>query len=84
MTGEADFKQPVLPPRPAKTWTVTRSDGSARIVEAHGFRVEGGALVLLLPAGCVAAYAPGQWLTVETVSEDELVAKGKRNGGRRQ
>jgi len=41
------------------------TDGGVRTIEAPGFRVEGGALVLVLPAGCAAAYAPGTWLTIE-------------------
>ena len=40
------------------------ADNTARTIEAPAFRVEGGALVLL-PAGCAAAYAPGTWLTIE-------------------
>jgi len=54
------------PPVPAKTWCVTLPQGTPRTYVAAGFRVEGGALVLLLPAGCVAAFAPGQWFTVES------------------
>jgi hypothetical protein len=48
-----------------KRWRVEMADKTARVVEAHGFRVEGGALVLVLPLGCAAAYAPGTWLTIE-------------------
>ena len=51
MTGELVF--PVLPPKLPRTWTVTLADASTRTVEAHGFRVEHGALVLLLPAKTV-------------------------------
>jgi len=58
---------------PPKVWRVTLGDGTARTIEAITFRVEGGALVLLLPAGCVAAFAPGQWLTVESVSPLQAV-----------
>jgi hypothetical protein len=36
-----------------------------RVVEARGFRVEAGALVLVQPLGCAAAYAPSTWLTIE-------------------
>jgi len=49
----------------ARLWRVTMADGGARTIEAPAFRVEGGALVLVLPAGCAAAYAPGTWLTIE-------------------
>jgi hypothetical protein len=52
---------------PAKVWRVTFSDGEPRSYEAAGFRVDAGALVLLLPAGCIVAFAPGQWLTVESI-----------------
>jgi hypothetical protein len=40
-----------------KRWRVEMADKTTRTVEAHGFRVEGGALVLVLPLGCAAAYA---------------------------
>jgi hypothetical protein len=57
-------------PRPSaapviKRWRVTMADATTRIVEARGFRVEHGALILLLPLGCAAAYAPSTWLTIE-------------------
>lgn len=48
-----------------KRWRVEMADKTTRTIEAHGFRVEGGALVLVLPLGCAAAYAPGTWLTIE-------------------
>jgi hypothetical protein len=48
-----------------KRWRVEMADKATRVVEARGFRVEGGALVLVLPLGCAAAYAPGTWLTIE-------------------
>jgi len=47
------------------SWRVTMADNTARTIEAPAFRIDGGALVLLLPAGCGAAYAPGTWLTIE-------------------
>jgi hypothetical protein len=34
------------------------ADKTTRTIEARGFRVEHGALVLVLPLGCAAAYAP--------------------------
>jgi hypothetical protein len=48
-----------------RQWRVKMADKTSRVVEAHGFRVEGGALVLVQPLGCAAAYAPGTWLTIE-------------------
>jgi hypothetical protein len=48
-----------------KRWRVEVADKTTRTIEAHSFRVEGGALVLVLPLGCAAAYAPGTWLTIE-------------------
>lgn len=56
---------PFAPPVAPKRWRVRLADSSAREIEAHSFRVEGGALVLVQPVGCAAAYAPGQWLTIE-------------------
>lgn len=63
MSGDA----PELPlaPNKLRRWRVTMADNSTRSIEAPGFRVEHGALVLVLPAGCAAAYAPGQWLQIE-------------------
>lgn len=65
---------PELPlPRTAsamKSWTVTFPNHAPRSYEAAGFRVEAGALVLLLAAGSVAAFAPGQWLTVQSANAD--------------
>lgn len=61
-------------PRPAaapKSWRVTLPNAELRTYAADAFRVEGGALVLLLPAGCVAAFAPGQWLAVESLHRPE-------------
>jgi hypothetical protein len=48
-----------------RRWRVTMADSEVRVVEAVTFRVEAGALVLVLPAGCAAAYAPGTWLSIE-------------------
>jgi hypothetical protein len=48
-----------------KRWRVALADKTTRTVEARGFRVEHGALVLVLPLGCAAAYAPSTWLTIE-------------------
>ncbi|WP_428660459.1 hypothetical protein [Reyranella sp.] len=47
------------PAVPAKSYRVTFPQGEARTYDAVGFRVDGGALILLLPAGYVAAFAPG-------------------------
>jgi hypothetical protein len=38
-----------------KRWRVEMADKTARTIEARGFRVECGALVLVQPAGCAAA-----------------------------
>lgn len=61
----ADQPLPFTPATPARRWLVTLSDGTTRTVEAHSFRVEAGALVLVLPVGAAAAYAPGQWHRIE-------------------
>jgi hypothetical protein len=50
---------------PPKRWRVELADKTARTIEARGFRVEHGALVLVQPHGCVAAYGPSTWLTIE-------------------
>jgi hypothetical protein len=50
-----------------KRWRVTMADKTARVIEARGFRVEHGALVLVQPHGCAAAYAPSTWLTIESL-----------------
>ncbi len=66
MTGDTpELPLPPLPPLPSKRWRVTMADRSTRSIEAPAFRVEGGALVLVLPAGLAAAYAPGEWRTIE-------------------
>jgi hypothetical protein len=46
------------------------ADKTTRTVEARGFRVEHGALVLVQPAGCAAAYAPSTWLTIEELNTE--------------
>jgi hypothetical protein len=48
---------------------MTADDKTARVIDARGFRGEHGALVLVQPNGCAAAYAPSSWLTIE---EDRL------------
>lgn len=63
MTDAAEL--PLLPPVPVRRWRVMMADNSAREIEAPAFRVEHGALVLVLPAGCAAAYAPGEWRRIE-------------------
>jgi hypothetical protein len=64
MTDATELPQP-SPAPVTRRWLVTMADKTARVVEARGFRVEGGALVLVLPLGCAAAYAPSTWLTIE-------------------
>jgi hypothetical protein len=59
---------PELPPTQSpviERWRVEMADKTTRTIEARGFRVEHGALVLVLPVGCAAAYAPSTWLTIE-------------------
>lgn len=67
MTDAPELPLP-RPSAPPKAWRVTLGDGSTRTIEAAAFRVEGGALVLMLPAGCAAAFAPGLWTTIESAS----------------
>jgi hypothetical protein len=62
---------PTLADTETKRWRVELADKTARTIEARGFRVEGGALVLVLPAGCAAAYAPSTWLTIEEIHNTE-------------
>ena len=71
MTDRPDAPLFTTPAR-AKRWRVVLSDGTPRTVEAHGFRVEGGALVMVLPTGCAAAYAAGVWRTVEEARDARL------------
>ena len=54
----------------SKRWRIALADKTTRMIEARGFRVEGGALVLVQPAGCAAAYAPSTWLTIEELSTE--------------
>jgi hypothetical protein len=60
-TAELPSTAPVV-----KRWRITMADKTERTIEARGFRVEHGALVLVLPLGSAAAYAPSTWLTIET------------------
>jgi hypothetical protein len=56
----------------SKRWRVELvPDQAPRTIEAHGFRVEHGALVLVQPRGCAAAYAPGRWITIEEIRNTE-------------
>ena len=52
-----------------KRWRVELADKTTRTIEARGFRVEHGALVLVQPRGCAAAYGPSTWLTIEELTE---------------
>jgi hypothetical protein len=47
------------------------ADQTTRTIEARGFRVECGALVLVQSAGCAAAYGPSTWLTIEEIPNME-------------
>ena len=39
--------------------------------ESKRWRVESGALVLVQPRGCAAAYGPSTWLTIEEIHNTE-------------
>jgi hypothetical protein len=66
MMGADLAEQPQPATSPAiKRWRVTMADNTVREIEARGFRIEHGALVLVQPLGCAAAYAPSTWLTIE-------------------
>jgi hypothetical protein len=67
MTAPLDATELPAPTQSPVTrrWRVELADKTTRTITAHGFRVEGGALVLVKPAGCAAAYAPSTWLTIE-------------------
>jgi hypothetical protein len=72
MTDDATDPQQPAPTQPTqRQWRVTLADKTARTIEARGFRVECGALVLVQPAGCAAAYAPSTWLTIEEIHNTE-------------
>jgi hypothetical protein len=63
-------EQPQPSPVPVtRRWCVEMADKTSRVVEAHGFRIEGGGLIFVQPAGCVAAFASGQWLMIEAQVE---------------
>jgi hypothetical protein len=70
MIDAAELPQPSTAPV-IKRWRVTMADKTTRTIEARGFRVEHGALVLVLPLGCAAAYAPSTWLTIESAEGTE-------------
>ena len=57
-----------------RRWRVTMAAGEPRTVEALAFRIEGGALVLTLPVGLAAAYAPGEWRRIEADMDAPHVA----------
>lgn len=65
MTADTGPELPLLPPVEPRRWRVTMADNSSCVIEAPAFRVEHGALVLALPAGLAAAYAPGEWRKIE-------------------
>jgi hypothetical protein len=54
----------------SKRWRVEMADQTERVIQARGFRIESGALVLVQPAGCAAAYAPSTWLTIEELNTE--------------
>jgi hypothetical protein len=69
VTAEASELPPSQSPM-TRRWRVELADKTARTIEARGFRVEHGALVLVLPLGCAAAYAPSTWLTIEALNTE--------------
>jgi hypothetical protein len=62
---------PTLADAETKRWRVEMADRTTRTIEARGFRVECGALVLVQPAGCAAAYGPSTWFTIEEIRNTE-------------
>lgn len=80
MTGDMlpGFSAPQLGPR---RWQIITRDDGVRIVEAVGFRVDHGALVMVLAVGNVMALAPGQWIEVAPAGEQRAPARDE--GGRR-
>jgi hypothetical protein len=62
-----ELPQPSTAPT-IRQWRVELADKTTRTIEARGFRVEHGALVLVQPLGCAAAYAPSTWLTIEAAT----------------
>jgi hypothetical protein len=61
---------PILADAESKRWRVEMADRTTRTIEARGFRVESGALVLVEPAGCAAAYGPSIWFTIESLETE--------------
>jgi hypothetical protein len=61
---------PTLADTESKRWRVEMANKTTRTIEARGFRVECGALVLVQPLGCAAAYAPSTWLTIESLETE--------------
>jgi hypothetical protein len=70
VSSEPEIRQERLLPHPPRRWIITLASGEVRTVVADGFRCEHGALVLLLPARCVSAYAPGRWVEIEELERD--------------
>jgi hypothetical protein len=60
--------EPTLADPESKRWRVEMADRTTRTIEARGFRVESGALALVEPAGCAAAFASSTWLTIEELT----------------
>ena len=70
-----------------KRWRITMADKTTRTLEARGFRVEHGALLLVQPRGCAAAYctqsdptAENPWVhasRADLISELGLIASSR-------
>jgi hypothetical protein len=66
----AELPQPSTAPITTR-WRVTLADKTARVIDARGFRIEGGGLIFVQPAGCVAAFAPSVWHSIEAHNKEE-------------
>lgn len=81
MTAEPQFPNFTAPQPGPRRWRIAMANGPARTVEAIGFRVEHGALVLVLPIGNAAAFAPSTWSEIAPAADVQAPARDE--GGRR-
>ncbi len=80
------YSAPSLPfssPDRTRTWRVALADGSTRTVEAPASSVKHGALVLVMPDGCVAAWAPGFCVPANPRPDDDRAALHRAHRPRR-